>query len=346
MFKRLMRRKNLSARNCVAATLCSAFIVTACSGFAYATPNVVTIQDAGKAPVTVKTASTDVGKVLSRQGIVLNDGDKLNISLNDNITQDTYIEIYRAMPVNVTVNGKTTEYQTTKKIVSDILKELGIEIGSEDSVSPRLTDAVESGGEIVITSAAPQNVTVQEEIAYNTQEVENTSLAAGTRQVVQEGKTGVKEITYSIKYEDGIEVSREIVNEIVLSQPQDEIIEYSPEEEFEVGKIPANPPTNYTRMEIFEATAYDSSVADNGPWAGVTSTGMQMGYGVIAVDPTVIPYGTRMYIESVDGKYKYGYAIAGDCGGAIKGKKVDLFYWSRTDCLNFGRRDVKIYFLD
>ena len=99
-------------------------------------------------------------------------------------------------------------------------------------------------------------------------------------------------------------------------------------------------------MEIFEATAYDSSVADNGPWAGVTSTGMQMGYGVIAVDPTVIPYGTRMYIESVDGKYKYGYAIAGDCGGAIKGKKVDLFYWSRTDCLNFGRRDVKIYFLD
>lgn len=71
-----------------------------------------------------------------------------------------------------------------------------------------------------------------------------------------------------------------------------------------------------------------------------------MGYGVIAVDPTVIPYGTKMYIESADGKYIYGYAIAGDCGGAIKGKRVDLFYWSKAQCNEFGRRAVNIYFLD
>lgn len=63
-------------------------------------------------------------------------------------------------------------------------------------------------------------------------------------------------------------------------------------------------------------------------------------------DPTVIPYGTKMYIESADGKYIYGYAIAGDCGGAIKGKRVDLFYWSKAQCNEFGRRAVNIYFLD
>ena len=91
---------------------------------------------------------------------------------------------------------------------------------------------------------------------------------------------------------------------------------------------------------------FRSSYEDNGPWAGVTSTGMPMGYGVIAVDPTVIPYGTKMYIESADGKYIYGYAIAGDCGGAIKGKRVDLFYWSKAQCNEFGRRAVNIYFLD
>lgn len=345
MFKRLMRKVNLSAKNCTAAVLSSSLIVASCCGFAYATPSTVTICDSDKTPITVKTNGGSVENVLSKQGIVLNAGDETNIALNESVDNDTVIEIYRSMPVKITFNGVTTQYTTTKKLVSDVLADLGFE-ASENEVTPRLTDVVEAGDEIIIDQDDSQIVKVTEKIAYSTEEYENTSLAPGERVVTRAGAEGEKEITYKITYSDGAEVSRERVNELVLAEPVNEVVEYSPQEEFEVGKIPASKPTNYSKVEVFQATAYDASPADNGPWAGVTSTGMPMGYGVIAVDPSVIPYGTKMYIESVDGQYIYGYAIAGDCGGAIKGKKVDLFYWSRSQCLEFGRRDVYVYFLN
>ncbi len=345
MFTRLMRKLNLSAKNCVAAAISSALVVTTCCSFAYATPSTVTICDSNSTPITVKTSGANVEKVLARQGIVLNDGDKTNVALNETVANNSVIQIYRAMPVKITVSGITNEYRTTKKLVADILADVGI-VASEDDVTPRMTDVVESGDEIVVSSDDSQIVTVSESIPFNTVEVENTYLAPGQRVITQYGTNGEKEITYKIYYSDGAEVYRERIGETVLAEAQDEVVEYSPQEEFEVGKIPASRPTNYSRVETFTATAYDSSVEDNGPWAGVTSTGMPMGYGVIAVDPKVIPYGTKMYIESVDGKYVYGYAIAGDCGGAIKGNRVDLFYWSKAQCNEFGRRAVNIYFLD
>ena len=68
--------------------------------------------------------------------------------------------------------------------------------------------------------------------------------------------------------------------------------------------------------------------------------------GVVAVDPRVIPLGTRLYIETADGSYIYGNAVAGDTGGAIKGNKIDLFMNSYSECMQFGRRTVNVYILD
>ncbi len=345
MFTRLIRKFSLSAHNLIAAAVCATLVAAVGSGFAYATPSNVTIYDSGNAPITVKTTGATVQTVLDKHGIELGSGDKTNVALNEKITGDSVIEIYRAMPVKITINGVSSQYTTTKKLVADVLAEVGI-TASEEQVTPRMTDVIESGDEIIINQDNSQIVTVTEPIAYHTIERENASLAPGQKVVVQSGADGEREIKYSIKYSDGAEVSRERIGDIVLADPVDEIVEFSPQDEFEVGKIPASRPTNYSKMEVFEATAYDASPADNGPWAGVTSTGMPMGYGVIAVDPSVIPYGTKMYIESCDGKYVYGYAIAGDCGGAIKGHRVDLFYWSRSQCYEFGRRNVNVYFLD
>lgn len=335
-----------SAKNGIALSLCSVFIVATCCSFAYATPNSVTIYDAENAPIHVKTTSANVGKVLSKQGIVLSDGDKMNISLNEEIKDNTVIEIYRSNPVNVTYHGETKEYQTTKKLVSDVLYEIGITVDADDVVSPRLTDTIEAGDTISIVVTDTQSVTVQEDIPFTSSERENAALAPGQRVVAQAGVNGVKESEYAITYQDGIEVSRELVRETVLSQPVAEIVEYGPEDVWQLGAIPASKPIRFSKMEVFEATAYDASPADNGKWAGKTSTGMPLTYGVVAVDPRVIPYGTKMYIESVDGQYVYGYAIAGDCGGAIKNKRVDLFFDSRATCNQFGRRAVNIYFLD
>jgi len=349
MLKKLrgkMEAISLSAKKNAAAVLGAALLVTTCSNFTYAAQNVVTIADEGRTPVQITTVDTNVGKILSKQGIVLHEGDELNYELSDTIRNDAVIKIYRAVDVDVTLMGETKGYRTTQTTVGGVLKELGVTVNDGDRVSPSLDTAIQEGSAIYVVLYDTHEVTVQEEIAYPVTEIENTELAPGQRNIIQAGQKGVIEYVYDIQYENGVEISRELIRENKLSDPVEEIVEYCPESVWELGVVPATRPTNYTRVETFQATAYDASPMDNGIWAGKTSTGMPLVYGVIAVDPRVIPYGTKMYIESVDGMYKYGYAIAGDCGGAIKGKKVDLFFPSRSTCYQFGRRPVNIYFLD
>ncbi len=97
-----------------------------------------------------------------------------------------------------------------------------------------------------------------------------------------------------------------------------------------------------------KATAYEGSAASNGKWAGQTATGRAPVYGVVAVDPSVIPLNSKLYIESADGgkSWIYGFAVAGDTGGAIKGKRVDLCYNTLDQCYQFGRRDCIVYVLN
>ena len=325
----------------------SAAIVTAtCCGFVYAAPNDVTIYVSDREPVQIRTNDTKVGKILSKQGIILNEGDSVNYALTDDISGDAVIHVKKAMSVDISYMGETKTYTTLERNVGKILEEQNIGINSECTVWPGVDENVTNGDTITVVVRDTHDVTVHEEFDYSVIESENPDLMPGERKIIQHGQKGVKEYTYQIRYENGAEVDKTLISEEVLSEPIDEIVECGPKEVWELGVIPASRPTNYTRVETFTATAYDASPADNGIWAGQTSTGMPLVYGVIAVDPRVIPYGTKMYIESVDGQYVYGYAIAGDCGGAIKGKKVDLFFESRSTCYQFGRRPVNIYFLD
>ncbi len=349
MIKRLtgiLSGKARGANKAIALFLAMTFVVSTCCGFAYATPNDITITDTDSAPVQIKTMDTNVGKILSKQGIILNEGDRVNYALTDVVGDDAIISIKRAMSVNIAYMGETKQYLTTEREVSKILAEQGINTDKDDDVYPSARAKVSEGETIIVIARDSHNVTVQEEVAHTVTEIENLNLATGERKVIQEGRNGVNEYTYEIHYEDGVEISRTLIKDEVLSTPVEEIVECGPQNVWELGVVPASRPTNYSRVEVFTATAYDASPADNGPWAGKTSTGMPLVYGVIAVDPRVIPYGTKMYIESVDGQYIYGYAIAGDCGGAIKGKKVDLFFPSRSTCYSFGRRQVRIYFMD
>lgn len=80
--------------------------------------------------------------------------------------------------------------------------------------------------------------------------------------------------------------------------------------------------------------------------AALRQAAFRAAWGRVAVDPRVIPLGTRMYIETADGSLIYGYAVAADTGGAIKGNIVDLYFNTYQECVNFGRRAVKVYILD
>ena len=98
----------------------------------------------------------------------------------------------------------------------------------------------------------------------------------------------------------------------------------------------------YSSVIEVSATAYTTERQEN----KITATGTVAHVGGIAVDPTVIPYGTKMYIISKAGAWAYGYAVAEDCGGGIKGNKVDLFLDTYDECIEFGVRNALIYILE
>lgn len=101
-------------------------------------------------------------------------------------------------------------------------------------------------------------------------------------------------------------------------------------------------PVNYTRlMESAVCTAYSSS-------GGRGASGLGLYCGTVAVNPNIIPYGTRMYITSADGNFIYGFAIATDTGGAMMEGRVDidLYFETNAECLQFGKRALNVYILD
>lgn len=103
-----------------------------------------------------------------------------------------------------------------------------------------------------------------------------------------------------------------------------------------LGRL-AGEPSRYSRSLVMKASAYTANDPGNGSY---TYRGNVLRKGLVAVDPSVIPLGTRLYIKG------YGYAIADDVGGAIKGNRIDLAYDSRRDALDFGVQRVTVYILD
>lgn len=103
--------------------------------------------------------------------------------------------------------------------------------------------------------------------------------------------------------------------------------------------------TEKGKSMVMKATAYDPSPESNGGYGGITAMGTTLRKGVIAVDPRVIPLGTKVYIEYMDGT-PLGYCVAEDTGGAIKGNRIDILFMSKTEAFQFGVRDMRLYILE
>jgi 3D (Asp-Asp-Asp) domain-containing protein len=108
-------------------------------------------------------------------------------------------------------------------------------------------------------------------------------------------------------------------------------------------KAPENVAANAQKVVEVKATAYAPGAADNDQWGNKTHLGTQIRPGVIAVDPKVIPLGSKVFIQYPDGHGEY--AVAEDTGGAIKGNRIDVAKWSRGEANDFGIKHLKVYVL-
>ncbi|WP_051569227.1 3D domain-containing protein [Alkaliphilus transvaalensis] len=298
--------------------------------------------------VEVKTLSNTVEAILKRQGIELEPEDKITPGLQDKITDGSRITVHRSFEIQLVDSGEERIIKTAESKVEDLLNSLEIQLEEQDMIQPALDTPLRKGEVITITRVMEEFLVEEHVIPFQSVIKYNDSLDYGTTKTVQEGKSGLKEVKFKLIYEDGIEVAREVVDEIIHENAANEIIEKGT---LNFVVTSRGETARYRKAITMSASAYDAGYESTGkrpgdPYYGVTASGTQVRPGVVAVDPRVIPLGTKLYIESLDGMPSYGYAVAEDTGGAIRGNKIDLYFENRSDALRFGRRNVKVYILE
>lgn len=238
-----------------------------------------------------------------------------------------------AVEVTVIADGQEWEWTSSHTTVGSILKDAGVTLGPKDRVEPCLGAKAEQNSRIRVFRIVEKVVVQKEPINYQTTIKFNPQ--ASMRQVTREGERGEKEIKYLVTYKDGKKVDTKVLSATVLKKPVDEIVVVS-----KPTQLPSR--GGYARRTIqMVATAYDPGPRSCGKWAnGRTAIGMKAGYGVVAVDPRVIPLRTKLYVEG------YGPCVAGDVGRAIKGNRIDLGFDTYSQAIKFGRRKVTVHILD
>ncbi|MCY6370114.1 3D domain-containing protein [Clostridium ganghwense] len=292
---------------------------------------------------SIITYTSKVENILKKNNIALGPKDIVEPDLNSRIKSGDIIKIERAINIQLQVDGKTRTVATTADNVGEMLSEEGIVLSKEDKVLPVREEETKNGLEVVITRVNTKVEKKVETIQFATEVKKDSDMKEGSKKVVQEGAAGQKETEYKIVYEDGKEVSRQVVGEKVIKKPKSKVIAMGTLKTLNLSRGSAT----YSKKLRMRATAYTSSYKDTGKRPGdrgfgITASGTKTkrnpsGYSTVAVDPRVIPLGTKLYIKG------YGYAIAEDTGGAIKGNKIDLYFNTDSQVYNFGVRYVDVY---
>lgn len=333
----------------------------------------VTINDEGRITYASIGRGQTVAELLKENNITLGSGDAVEVSDEQKLTNGMQIMIHRAMPVTLYVNGEKQSVDILAGTVQDALDKAKITLGEYDEVYPELSANITSGMTINIIRVEVKQVTERSVIEYKEIRRQSGDYPKGEEYLAQEGKDGTLEQVVNVVYKNGVEFKREVESSKVIVPAKDEIVyvgtyvapennsssssgstsgQNIPAVEGLLTKLPTlsqihsgtlsqhksiAPPASQLIAKVVtcETTAYT--------WTGnKTATGVYPRIGTLAVDPELIPYGTLVYIPG------YGYGRAEDTGGfknSAGGYWIDLYMDSYQECINWGRRNVKIYIL-
>lgn len=262
--------------------------------------------------------------------------------------------LYRPLELTLCWRGQESRLSSPGETVGQLLDRLGLTVTAADSLSHDLSEQVTDGMRLTVTHTLIRQETYTAVIPHETTRCLDHSLSEGQEEVLVEGRDGELLCTASVTYVNGQEVCREIRQSRQTLAPVTAVIaagtapaEPEPEQQMPVIedgyiRMPSGELLTYYKTDNVTATGYTHT--DVGCDL-ITSTGTTVRYGTAAVDPRFIPYGTRMLIVSHDGERYYGIATAEDCGGAIKRDRMDLYFPTYQECIEFGRRRCTIYFL-
>lgn len=303
----------------------------------------------GDRVVTYTSFATDPEAVLGEAGIPLEEYDSYT---TEAVAGAEAITVNRAQSITIRYHGRTIMASSQGETAGELLHRLGLEVSGEDMVSHGMEENTFDGMQLWVDQVVTVQETYSVTLPHSTSRCKDASLPKGVEEVLIEGQDGELMRVAEVTYVNGHESQRSILSETVTRMPVTEIVGIGTKEATETenspvitdGRIflPTGEVLTYTDTATVRATAYTHT--DEG-CDFTTSTGSLVRWGTVAVDPRFIPYGTRMFITSSDGSYVYGIAVAEDCGGDIKGDRMDLYMPTYEQCREFGRRICTLYFL-
>ncbi len=318
---------------------------------------ILRINDNGKIGYFVGYSDT-VGNLFKDRGIVMNDGDTIDIDTEENIFDGMRLMIKRAFSVSIESDGETRKLAIAEGTVSDALEKAEIKLGENDTVTPALDTKLNGLTKIKVTRVSYKIAIETQPVSYGVDIIYDDSMYAGETKKVSDGIDGVKEVYHSEKYVDGELAESVVQKEVVTKEPVNEVKRVgtksrddlslyrntvSPISELDIPsevKVDSNGvPVNFKYKVEGRATAYTGDPA--------TASGRKPMAGHVAVDPNEYPYGTELYITSADGAYVYGYCIAADTGGFVEMGNADIDLYMNTEemCYDWGNRPITVYVL-
>ncbi len=277
--------------------------------------------------IKVKTFAKTVDDLIKNQNINLKQEDVVIPELESDLKDNMNIQVKRAFPVKILCDGKQKTINSQPDTVESLLVKAGILLGQYDKVEPELSCVVRAPRNIEVTRVKQEVTEELKAIPYKTITKKDSSMEVGQKKILQQGQDGQEKIITTSLIENGKVVSEE-TKVLIVKEPKAKIVL---EGTIKVATR-AGVDFNYTKKVRMLASAYTHT-------GGLTARGTRPRVGVVAVDPNVIPLGTRLYIDG------YGFAKAEDTGGSIKGDKIDLFLPTMQQTRNFGRRWVTVYVL-
>lgn len=292
----------------------------------------------------VRTSSKNVEELLQEKGIIVSKKDNINIKPNERLKDGMQIRIRRAFKINFVDSNESKVYETSAKNVKAFLEENNIKVSKLDRISKNLKSTIKADDTLTIIRVKEEIQKIRQQVPYQIKTIQDANLDIGQKVTFKEGQAGLKEISYKVTIENGQPLKKDILSETILSNPQDKVVKIGTRQML----VSSRGSYKFRHVLDMSATAYTSSFKDTGKRPGdrgfgVTRSGTKARVGVIAVDPRIIPLGTKVYIES---PHINMVAIAEDTGGAIKGNKIDIYMNDQSTVDRFGRKKVRVYVLE
>ena len=276
--------------------------------------------------INAEVKAQNVADALRELDVPVSDIDSVQPFLNEHLSSSTTINVTKRLESSATIAGEEQKFILIPGTVEENLAFNEIEYDGDDIITPALTAEMDSTSKIEVKDVVKVVKEKEKTIAYKSKIILDPSIASGTKKETV-GKDGKAIYTYTTTYINGEKEGTEKEFKEWIEEPVDNTVRLGTSVTGESGEV------TIVRSFISNTTAYYCGSKARG------ATGRLCHYGTIAVDPRVFPYGSRFWIAG------YGYAVATDCGGAIKGTKTDLYMRSLKECYRWGRRYVQAYLL-